>query len=152
MQKRFYPYEYANDWVKFNETSLPGKEDFKNHLNIEDFTDADCAHIKRVSKDFEIHYLGEYHDLMFKAMHYCWLMYFKSLELCFLKKTKAKLDVLNDIDMLIMVEKGIRGGICHSIYRYEKTNNKSMKDYDKNKESSCLKYQDVNNLYGWTIS
>ena len=57
-----------------------------------------------------------------------------------LKETKVKLDLLTDIDMLLMVEKGIRGGICHSIYRYAKANNKYMKDYDKNKESSCLQY------------
>ena len=50
--------------------------------------------------------------------------------------------------MLLMVEKGIRGGICLSIYQYEKANNKYMKDYDKNKESSCLQNWDVNNLYG----
>ena len=65
-----------------------------------------------------------------------------------LKKTKVKLDLLIDIDMLLMVEKGIRGGICHSIYRYAKANNKYMKYYDKNKESSYLQYWDVNNLYG----
>ena len=52
-----------------------------------------------------------------------------------LKKTKGKEDLLTDTDMLIMVEKGIRGGICHSIYRYAKANNKYMKDYKKNKES-----------------
>ena len=40
--------------------------------------------------------------------------------------------------MLLMLEKGIRGGICHSIYRYVKANNKCMKDYDKNKESSIF--------------
>ena len=51
-----------------------------------------------------------------------------------------------------MVEKGIRGGICHSIYGYEKPNNKYTKDYDKNEESSYLKYWDVNNLYGWAMS
>ena len=50
-----------------------------------------------------------------------------------LKKTKVKLDLLTDIDMLLMVEKGIRGRICHSIYQYAKSNNKCMKDYDKNK-------------------
>ena len=69
-----------------------------------------------------------------------------------LKKTKVKLDLLTDIDILLMVEKGIRGGICHSIYRYAKANNKYMKDYDKNKESSYFQYWDVNNLYGWTMS
>ena len=54
--------------------------------------------------------------------------------------------------MLIMVEKGIKGGLCHSINRYTKTNNKYMKDYNINKVSSYLKYWDVKNLYGWTIS
>ena len=44
-----------------------------------------------------------------------------------LKKTKGKLDLLTDVDMLLMVEKGVRGGICHSIYRYVKANNKCMK-------------------------
>ena len=50
--------------------------------------------------------------------------------------------------MLLMVEKVIRGGICHSIYRYVKANSKYMKDYDKNKESSYIQNFDVNNLYG----
>ena len=54
--------------------------------------------------------------------------------------------------MLLMVEKWIRGGICNTIHRYAKANNKYMKDYDKNKESSYLKYWDVNNSYGWTMS
>ena len=69
-----------------------------------------------------------------------------------LEKTKVKLDLLTDIDMLLMVEKDIRRGICHSVYRYAKANNNYMKDYDKNKESSYLKYWDVNNLYGWAMS
>ena len=54
--------------------------------------------------------------------------------------------------MLLMVEKVIRGGICQSIYRCAKANNKYMKDCDKNEESSCLLYCDVNNLYDWAMS
>ena len=53
--------------------------------------------------------------------------------------------------MLLMVENDIRGGICTAIHQYAKANNKYMKDYDKNKESSYLKYQDGNNLYGWAM-
>ena len=54
--------------------------------------------------------------------------------------------------MLLMVEKGITCGICHSIHRYPKVNNKYMKNYDKNVESSYLMYLDANNLYGWAMS
>ena len=52
-----------DDWKKVNQTSWPEKEDFQKPLNMEDITDANCAHAKRVSKDFEIKKLGEYHDL-----------------------------------------------------------------------------------------
>ena len=68
-----------------------------------------------------------------------------------LKKTKVNLDLLTNIDMLLMVGKGIRGEICHSIYRYTKTNNKYIKDYDKNKELSYLQYWDENTLYDWAM-
>ena len=54
----------------------------------------------------------------------------------YLKKTGVKLDLLTDNDMLMMVEKGIRGGMWHVIYRHGKANNKYMKNYNKNKESS----------------
>ena len=64
-----------------------------------------------------------------------------------LKKTKAKLDLLVAINMLLIVEKGISGGICYSIYRYAKANNKCMDDYDRNKESSYIQHWDVNNVY-----
>ena len=62
------------------------------------------------------------------------------------KKNNAKLDLLIDID--IMVQKGIRGGICHSAYWYAKVDSKYTKDLDKNKKLSCLQYWDVNRLYG----
>ena len=54
--------------------------------------------------------------------------------------------------MLLKVEKGIRGGICQAIHRYAKANNKNMKSYNKNKESSYIQYLDKNNLNGWIIS
>ena len=69
-----------------------------------------------------------------------------------LKKTKVELELLTNIDMLLMVEKGTRGGICQAIYRYAKANNKDMKNHDKNNESPYIEYLDANNLYGWAMS
>ena len=89
---------------------------------------------------------------LFKVMPSCWLMYFKNfrsfqkldpvhflsaLKLVWkaaLKKTKVKLDLLIGTDVLLLVEKGITGEICHAIYRYVKASNKYMKNYDKNKK------------------
>ena len=68
-----------------------------------------------------------------------------------LKKAKVKLNLLTNINMLLMVEKGERRWICHAIYQYAKPNNKYMKDYDK-KESPYIQYWDLNNLYGWAMS
>ena len=53
--------------------------------------------------------------------------------------------------MLLMVEKSVRGGICHSFYQYAKANNKYLKDFDKNKKSSYFQYWDVKNLYSWAM-
>ena len=69
-----------------------------------------------------------------------------------LKKTKVELELLIDVDMLLMVEKGIIGGICHAIQRYAKANNKYMKNYDEDEESSYIQDLDANNLYGWAMS
>ena len=69
-----------------------------------------------------------------------------------LKKTRVKLELLTDNDMLMMVEKGIRGGMYHAIYRHIKANNKYMKNCDKFIESSYLEYLDTNKLYGWGMS
>ena len=70
---------------------------------------------------------------------------------CF-KKTGVKLELLTDIYMLLMVEKRIRGRICHAIHKYAKANNKYMKNFDKNIESSYLMYLNANTLYGWGMS
>ena len=65
------------------------------------------------------------------------------------KKTNM---LLTDVDILLMNEAGIRGGMCQSTHTYVKANNKYMNNYDKKIESSYLKYLDVSNLYGWAMS
>ena len=69
-----------------------------------------------------------------------------------LKKTGIILELLTVVNMLLMVEKGIRGGICHAVHRYVEANNKYMGNYNKNKESSYLMYLDTKKLYGWAMS
>ena len=69
-----------------------------------------------------------------------------------LKKTGVELELITDPDMLLMVEKGIRGGICHKIVGLAKANNKYIKYYNKDEEELFLEYLDANNLYGWEMS
>ena len=67
LRKGVYLYEYMDDWEKFDKTTLPEKEEFYSDLNMEDIADADYMHAERVSKDFEIKSLGEYHDFYLKS-------------------------------------------------------------------------------------
>ena len=163
-----------NDWEKFNETLLPEKENFYSHLNMEDITDADYAHVKQVCKDFKIKNSGEYRNLyvqrdtllsedVFENFRNMCLKIYELDPIKFLstpglgseatlKKTKVKLHLLTEINTLLKVENGISGAICYSIYQYPKPDNKYMKDYDDNKDSAYLQYWNVNNLYVWAIS
>ena len=174
LRKGVYPYEYMDNWERFNETLLPSKESFYSNLNMENIDDIDYRHGNNVFKRFKLNNLGEYHGLYVQSdtlllayifenfRNKCFEVYeldpahFLSLpglawQAC-LKKSNIELELLTDYDMLLMVEEGIGGGICHSIHRYAKANNKYMKNYDKNKESSYIQYLDANNLYGWAMS
>ena len=174
LRKGVYPYEYMDSWERFNETSLPCKEDFYSNLNRENIDDIDYRHGNNVFKRFELENLGGYHDLYVQSGTLLLADIFENFrDMCIkeyeldpahflsfpglawqasLKKTNIELELLTDYDILPMVEKGIRGGICHLIHRYAKTNNKYMKNYNNNEESSYIQYLDANNLYGWATS
>ena len=173
LRKGVYPYEYMDSWERFNETSLQSKGDFYSHLNMEDIDDIDYRHGNNVFKSFKLENLGDYHDLYVKSDTLLLAVFENFRDMCIkeyeldpahfvslpglawqacLKKTNIELELLTDYDMLLMVEKGIRGGICHSIHRYAKANNKYMQNYNNNEESSYIQYLDPNNLYGWAMS
>ena len=149
-----------NSWEKFDETSLPDKKAFYSNLNLEDISDEDNGHAQKVWDLFEIRNRGKYHDLyvqsdtlllpdVFENFRNMCLdiygldpVYFVlapglAWQAC-LKKTEVKLELSTDYDMLLMIEKDIRGGICQATHRYAKANNKYMKNYDKNIESSHI--------------
>ena len=173
-RKGVYPCEYMDDWNRFDEEKLPGKTAFHSSLNKEKISDIDYRHAKKVFNKFNIKNLGEYHDRYVQSDTLLLADVFENFrDMCIdvygldpvyfvsapglawqacLKKTGVKLELITDVDMLLMIEKGIRGGICHSVYRHAKANNKYMKIYDKNNESSYIIYMDANNLYGYAMS
>ena len=170
LRKGVYPYQYMDSWERFNETSLLPKKSFYSELNLEDISNKGYLHAQKVWEELEIRNLGEYHDLYVQTDALLLAdVYEKFRDKCIeiygldpshflsapglawqacLKKTEVKLELLTDYDMILMIEKGIRGGICQATHRYAKANNKYMKNYDKNIESSYLTYLDANNLYG----
>ena len=174
LRKGVYPYEYMDNWERFSEKLLPSKKDFYSNLNMEDINDIGYRHANNVFKKFKLENLGDYHDLYVQSDTLLLADVFNNFrDMCIkeyeldpahflslpglawqacLKKTNIELELLTDYDILLMVEEGIRGGICHSIHRYAKANNKYMKNYNNNEESSYIQYLDANNLYGWAKS
>ena len=170
LRKGVYPYEYMDEWNKFNEEVLPSKESFYSNLTLENITKTDYAHANNAFKKFNINNLGEYHDLYVRSDTLLLADVFENFrKTCIknykldpahfislpglawqasLKKANVELELLTDYDMFLMIEEGMRGGICHAMHRYAKANNKYMNDYDKKKKSSYIQYLDANNLYG----
>ena len=132
LRKGVYPYEYMGSWERFNETSLPDKKAFYSELYLEDITDKDYTHAQKVFKELKLKNLGDYHDLYVQSntllladvfenfrnkcieIYELAPAYFLSSPVLAwktsLQKAEVRLKLLNDIDMLLMVEKGIRGG------------------------------------------
>ncbi|CAH3022692.1 unnamed protein product [Porites evermanni] len=173
-RKGVYPYDYVSSLEKLSETQLPPKEEFYSKLNDEDITEDDYQHASNVWDTFKCKSLRDYHDLYLKTdvllladvfenfrktclKHYKLdpAHYYTSPGLAWdacLKETGQELQLLNDYDMLMMIEKGIRGGITHISKRYAEANNKYMKSYNPDEESTFIQYLDANNLYGWAMS
>ena len=173
-RKGVYPYDYVSNLKKFSETQLPPREEFYSKLNDEDITEEDYYHAIRVWDTFNCKTIRDYHDLYLKSdvllladvfenfrktcmKHYNLdpAHYYTSPGLAWdacLKETKQELQLLDDYDMLMMFERGIRGGISHISKRYAEANNKYMKSFDTQKTSTYIQYLDANNLYGWAMS
>ena len=173
-RKGVYPYDYVSSLDKLSETQLPPKEEFYSKLNDEDISDEDYQHAINVWYTFGCKTIKDYHDLYLKSdvllladvfenfratclKHYKLdpAHYYTSPGLAWdacLKTTGQHLELLSDYDMLMMFERGIRGGITHISKRYAEANNKYMTDYKPKKESTFIQYLDANNLYGWAMS
>ena len=174
-RKGVYPYEYMDSLERFKETKLPPKEAFYSRLTEEDISDEDYTHAKKVWKEFKMEHFQDYHNLynktdvllladVFESFRDICIKNYKldpahyftapslSWDAC-LKMSGVKLDLLSDVDMLLMVEKGIRGGVSMISNRYGKANNKYMGNkFNPSEPSKYIQYLDANNLYGAAMS
>ena len=168
-RKGVYPYEYMDSLERFKENKLPPKEAFYSRLTGEDISNEDYEHAKNVRDVFGMKNLQDYHDLynetdvllladVFENFRNICMENYKldpahfftapglTLDAC-LKMTGVNLELLSDIDMLLMIEKGIRGGVSMISTRYGKANNKYMgKSFNEKEPSKYIQYLDANNL------
>ena len=174
-QKGFYPYEYMDSIEKFNDPSPPPQKAFNSKLSGKGISNKNYAHVWNVWNSFKMKTFKEYHelynitdvllladvfenfrDLCLKIYGLDPVYYFTAPGLAWdacLKITGIELELLNETNMLLMFEKGIRGGISIISNRYGEANNKYMqKGYNKNKPSKYLMYLDENNLYACAMS
>ena len=172
-RKGVFPYDWFDNFGKLSSTSLPPKEAFHSILNDSDITEEDYIHAQNVWETFKMKTMRDYHDLYLKSdvlllsdvfenfRDVCLdnyrldpIFYYTAPGLAWdacLKITKVELELLHDYEMLMMVEKGIRGGVSMISTRYGKANNPYMKDYDPDQPTKYISYLDANNLYGWAM-
>ena len=174
-EKGIYPYKYMDSPEKLKETQLPSKEAFYSILNGEGISDENYTHARKVWKTFEMKNLEDYHnlynqvdvllladvfenfrDICIKNYNLDPAHYYTAPGLAWdsaLKVTKVELQLLSDMDMLLMVEKGIIGGVSMISNRYGKANNKYMGNkFVASELSKYTAYLDANNLYGWAMN
>ena len=173
LRKGVFPYDWFDNFGRLSSTSLPPKEAFHSILNHSDITEEDYKHAQNVWETFNMKTMRDYHDLYLKSdvlllsdvienfrdvcldnYHLDPMFYYTAPGLAWdacLKITKIELELLTDYDMLMMIEKGIRGGVSMISTRYGKANNPYMKDYDPDQPNKFISYLDANNLYGWAM-
>ena len=173
IRKGIYPYEYMDSWDRFEETKLPPKDSFYSALSMSGVIETDYEHACKVWREFGINNMGEYHDLYLKTDVILLANVFEAFRNVCLSNygldpahfytsprlawkaclNRNTLELLLDPDMLLMFERGIRGGITQSVHRWAVANNPYMgSEYDPNRPTKYLQYLDANNLYGWAMS
>ena len=173
-QKGFFPYDYMDNIEKLKDPKPPPQKAFYSKLKGKKINDYNYKHVLNVWKTWNMKTFKEYlvlynitdvllladvfenfRDICLKNYELDPVYFYTAPGLAWeamLKMTGVNLELLSNIDMLLMIEKGIRGGISIISNRYGKANNKYMKDFNKSELSKYLMYVDANNLYGWAMS
>ena len=173
LRKGVYPYDYMDSWERFDEEQLPLKDKFFSKLNDCDISNEDYTHAKHVWDTFKCKNLGDYHDLYVESDVLLLADVFENFRtLCMaddgldpahyytlpnyswdamMKRTGIQLELLQDYDMHLMVEQGLRGGISMISHRHAVANNPYIKKYDPKMPHKYLIYLDANNLYGMSM-
>ena len=173
-QKGFFPYDYMDNIEKLKDPTPPPQKAFYSKLTGKGINNYNYNHVLNVWKTWNMKTFKEYlelynisdvllladvfenfRDICLKNYGLDPVYYYTAPGLAWdamLKMTKINLELLSDVDKLLMIEKGIRGGISIISNRYGKANNKYMKDFNKKELSKYLMYVDANNLYGAAMS
>ncbi|XP_043485237.1 uncharacterized protein LOC122513067 [Leptopilina heterotoma] len=173
-RKGVFPYEYFDSKSKLDETELPPIEKFYSTLYDAGISDDEYAHAQNVWTEFDCKNLYDYVHLYMKTDVLLLADVFENFRVecvkaygldpahyyttpgltwdAMLKYTSIGLQLITDIDMIMFVKSGIRGGVSQCCNRYTKANNPYMEKFDKNEDTSYIMYFDANNLYGWAMA